>query len=148
MKLAVSSCLLGEPCRYDAAAKPCKPVLDLADKHEILPICPEVAGGLPTPRIPSEITPDGKRVLSQGGEDVTEAFAYGAQACLQDMMRFGCDAAILKSKSPSCGSGLIYDGTFTGTLTEGWGVAAALIRDAGITVYDEGIFESNPTIFD
>lgn len=150
MKIAVSACLLGEPCRYDGKAKPDARLISLMRNHEILPVCPEAAGGLPTPRPPSEQiarpreenAPDGcserrVRVVSENGDDVTEAFERGAALTLASMLDFGCELAILKAKSPSCGSGLIYDGSFSGTLRPGWGVAAALIRDAGVPVLDE-----------
>lgn len=150
MKIAVSACLLGEPCRYDGKAKPNTRLISLMQDHEVLPVCPEAAGGLPTPRPPSEqITrpcegnaPDGcsgrrVRVVSEDGGDVTDAFERGAALTLASMLDFGCELAILKAKSPSCGSGLVYDGSFSGTLRPGWGVAAALIRDAGVPVVDE-----------
>lgn len=150
MKIAVSACLLGEPCRYDGKAKPNARLISLMQDHEVLPVCPEAAGGLPTPRPPSEqITrpcegnaPDGcsgrrVRVVSKDGGDVTDAFERGAALTLASMLDFGCELAILKAKSPSCGSGLVYDGSFSGTLRPGWGVAAALIRDAGVPVVDE-----------
>ncbi len=147
MKLAVSACLLGEACRYDGKAKPCESVLALAAEHEVLPICPEVAGGLPTPRAPSEIVRNESSieetlVVNREGVEVTDAFVRGARESLRKMLEFGCESAILKAKSPSCGSGLIYDGSFSGTLAQGWGVAAAMIRDAGIPVFDESKAES------
>lgn len=150
MKIAVSACLLGEPCRYDGRAKPSAEIISLLQEHEVLPVCPEVAGGLPTPRPASEQTtrPRGDdvsedcaeervRVVNERGEDVTTEFERGAELTLASMLDFGCDLAILKAKSPSCGSGLIYDGSFSGALRPGWGTAAALIRDAGISVVDE-----------
>lgn len=139
MKIAVSACLLGEACRYDGASKPCEHVMALAELHEVLPICPEVAGGLPTPRVPSEIRPGatGRRVVNNAGLDVSAQFEAGAARTVQAMREFGCEAAILKAKSPSCGSGLIYDGSFSGKLASGWGIAAEAIRNAGFPVYDE-----------
>ncbi len=139
MKIAISACLLGEPCRYDGASKPCKHVIAFAEQHEVLPICPEVAGGLPTPRTPSEIITEGgsAQVVTQDGRDLTEHFFLGAKNCLEAMRDFGCELAVLKSKSPSCGSGFVYDGSFTGKLTKGWGIAAETIRNAGIPVIDE-----------
>lgn len=155
MKLAVSACLIGEPCRYDGRSKPSEELIPLVREHEVLPVCPEVAGGLPTPRPPSEQMPQPSeksghagcerpdrrqkrvRVIAEDGSDVTDAFERGAASTLASMLDFGCDLAVLKAKSPSCGSGLIYDGSFSGTLRPGWGTAAALIRDAGITVVDE-----------
>lgn len=142
MRIAVSACLLGEPCRWDGKAKPSEEVIAFASEHEVLPICPEVEGGLPIPRAPSEMqiaaSEGGRaRVLSREGADVTAAFERGAATTLEAMLEFGCEIAVLKAKSPSCGTGLVYDGSFTGRLVPGWGVAAALIRDAGIPVADE-----------
>lgn len=139
VRIAVSACLLGETCRYDGASKPCDQVISLAEQHEVLPICPEVAGGLSTPRMPSEIILEAgkRRVVNSAGEDVSAQFEAGAVRTVQSMREFGCELAILKTKSPSCGSGLIYDGSFSGKLTGGWGIAAEAIRDAGFSVYDE-----------
>lgn len=152
MRIAVSACLLGETCRYDGRSKPCARVQELAaDGHELVPICPEVAGGLPTPRTPCEIVQapwmeSGKArmadehswtILDASGADRTAAYARGAQAELARAKEAGCELAILKAKSPSCGSGEVYDGTFSGTLVPGWGIAAATFRDAGIAVIDE-----------
>lgn len=152
MRIAVSACLLGEACRYDGRSKPCARVQELAaDGHELVPVCPEVTGGLPTPRTPCEIVQapwmeSGKArmadehvwtIIDASGADRTAAYARGAQAELARAKEAGCDLAILKAKSPSCGSGEVYDGTFSGTLVPGWGIAAAAFRDAGITVIDE-----------
>lgn len=152
MKIAVSACLLGEACRYDGRSKPCARVQELAvDGHELVPICPEVAGGLPTPRTPCEIvrapwmkskkahtaSEPSWAILDASGADRTAAYVRGAQAELARAKEAGCELAILKAKSPSCGSGEVYDGTFSGTLVPGWGIAAATFRDAGITVIDE-----------
>ena len=152
MRIAVSACLLGEACRYDGRSKPCTRVQELAALgHELVPVCPEVAGGLPTPRTPCEIvrtpwmesekahTVDERSwtILDASGTDRTAAYARGAQAELARAKEAGCKLAILKAKSPSCGSREVYDGTFSGTLMPGWGIAAATFRDAGITVIDE-----------
>ena len=93
-------------------------------------------GGLETPRPPAELQPDG-RVLTREGEDVTSQYRAGAERVLAIARERDCDIAILKARSPSCGSGEVYDGSFTGTLTPGWGVAARLLSDAGIEVIDE-----------
>ena len=141
MKIAVSACLLGERCRYDGASKPNERVMAFARQHDVLPICPEVAGGLSVPHPACEIASDAPlRVCDCAGEDMTAAFVQGAEKTLTAMQDFGCQLAILKAKSPSCGTGRIYDGTFTGTLRDGWGVAAAMIRDAGIPTFDENNF--------
>ena len=154
VKIAVSACLLGKACRYDGRSKPCARVQELAeDGHELVPVCPEVAGGLPTPRTPCEIVQapwmeSGKShmaderswtILDASGADRTAAYARGAQAELAHAKEAGCKLAILKAKSPSCGSGEVYDGTFSGTLVPGWGIAAATFRNAGITVIDETV---------
>lgn len=191
MKIAVSACLLGEPCRYDGRSKPCSRVQELAaGGHELVPICPEVAGGLPTPRTPCEIVraprEDGEgravgggtpsffasetyleaeegsggtgnehggpapgedagraagwrswMIVDSNGVDRTAAYARGAQVELARAKEAGCELAILKAKSPSCGSGKVYDGTFSGTLIPGWGITAAAFRDASIPAIDE-----------
>jgi len=135
MILLVSACLLGEACRYDGGANASARVLELAVRHTLIPFCPELAGGLAVPRPPAEQR--GNCVCTADGLDVTDAFLRGAAAALHAALQSGCTAAILKARSPSCGSGRIYDGSFTGTLTDGWGLAAALLRENGIPVYDE-----------
>lgn len=140
MKIGVSACLLGFACRYDGNAKPHSGVIAAVEGHDVLPICPEVAGGLPIPHPACEINVDlqgALRVIDADGADQTEPFARGAEATLHDLQRFEADLVIFKAKSPSCGTGTVYDGTFSGTLREGWGVAARLIRDAGFTCVDE-----------
>lgn len=141
MKVAVSACLLGEPCRYDGAAKPCEALIELLNcpDVEVVPVCPEVAGGLATPREPSEITHEGAcwRVTSRDGRDVTDAFVRGAELTLDLIKREGCRMAVLKANSPSCGSRMVYDGTFSGTLRPGYGVCAKLLRDNNVFVIDE-----------
>ena len=135
MKILISACLLGIPCRYDGAAKAQPWAEELARRHELVPVCPEQLGGLPTPRNPSER--QGDRVVMNTGADVTEQYRRGAEAALRLCRMLGCEAAILKERSPSCGHGTIYDGTFTGTLTAGDGVTAELLLRNGIPVYGE-----------
>lgn len=135
MKLLVSACLLGCPCRYDGKSKPCDAVIALGDSHILIPFCPEIYGGLSTPRIPAEIR-DG-RVITKDGREVTEAYEKGAEAALALYDALGCDGAILKAKSPSCGVGRVYDGSFTGTLVSGYGVTAARFRSRGIPLCTE-----------
>ena len=134
--LLVSACLLGEPCRYDGKAQPCEAVIEMAKRHAIVPICPEAIGGLPTPRAPSEIQPDG-RVVDAEGIDRTAAFEAGAQEALRIAREHGCARAILKENSPSCGVNRIYDGTFSGIHIPGKGKTAALLASAGIEVIAE-----------
>ena len=136
MKMLVSACLLGEPCRYDGKSKPCEAVLQLRERYTLIPVCPEVMGGLPTPRIPSECQADGT-VRNRGGEDVTAAYRKGAEAVLSVAKENGCSVAILKERSPACGKGRIYDGTFSKTLTDGNGVCAELLLRNGIRVIGE-----------
>lgn len=137
--IAVSACLLGYPCRYDGASKPCADVMALAERFELVPLCPEVAGGMGIPHPPCEIDSASAqlRVIDRGGLDVTERFVEGARRCSDAASRAGCRVAVMKAKSPSCGSGQVYDGTFSDSLVPGWGVAAALLRDCGIRVIDE-----------
>ena len=134
MKILVSACLLGEPCRYDGQSKPCEAVLRLGERHTLIPICPEVMGGLSTPRSPAEIQPDG-RVVNRLGVDVTKQYRAGAEEALR--MAKDCALAILKEKSPSCGKGRVYDGSFTGTLCDGNGICASLLLANGIDVLGE-----------
>ena len=134
--ILVSACLLGVPCRYDGAAKPCAGVMALGERYRLIPVCPEQLGGLPTPRPASEIQKDG-RVRNRAGADVTEAYRRGAAEALQLARANGCRLAVLKEKSPSCGHGRIYDGTFSGVLTDGDGVTAALLTACGIRVIGE-----------
>ena len=137
--LIVSACLLGEPCRYDGKALPNAAVCALAKTHRLIPVCPEQLGGLPTPRTPAEIQPDG-RIVDAKGIDRTAAFEAGAQATLRIAREHGCTHAVLKANSPSCGARRIYDGTFSGTLIPGRGKTAALLEDSGIEVLSEADF--------
>ena len=140
MKILVSACLLGVRCRYDGKSKPHPAVERLMEQHTLIPVCGEILGGLPTPRVSAER--QGARVVTADGRDVTAAYRRGAEEVLRLAERYGCKAAILKERSPSCGSGRIYDGTFTGTLTDGWGVTAELLLDHGICVIGESEAET------
>lgn len=135
MNILVSACLLGCACRYDGGSKPCAAVRALAARHTLIPVCPEIYGGLPTPRTPCEIV--GDRVLSKDGADRTDAYRRGASEALRLAGALGCRAALLKARSPACGSDEVYDGSFSGTLTAGDGVAAAALSAAGIAVFGE-----------
>ena len=134
-KILVSACLLGVACRYDGKSKPVDEVIALSERYGIVPVCPEILGGLPTPRIPCEIK--GGRVMSRAGEDKTAEYARGAEEVLRIARLLDCNTAVLKKKSPSCGSGEIYDGSFTGKTVQGDGVCAKLLKASGITVLDE-----------
>lgn len=137
MNILVSHCFLGEPCRYDGASRLDRQIIELHRAgHNLIPVCPEILGGLDVPRSPAELQPDG-RVLTQDGQDVTEAYRAGAERALELARENRCTVAVLKARSPSCGSGEIYDGTFTHTLKPGWGMAARLLEEAGIEVMDE-----------
>ena len=131
----ISACLMGVACRYDGKHKDYEGIDQLMDRVHLIPVCAETLGGLPTPRIPAERAED--RVMTQDGRDVTESYARGAQEVLRIAKRFGCQYAILKERSPSCGSNGIYDGTFTKTLTDGMGVTAELLSQNGIKIYGE-----------
>ena len=135
MKILVSACLLGLCCRYDGASRPCPAVIKAAASHTLIPICPEIYGGLSTPRPPAER--QGARIVARNGRDVTAEYERGAQEALRLARLMDIHHAILKEKSPSCGYGRIYDGTFTGTLTDGNGVTAQCLRDAGLELHGE-----------
>ena len=134
--LIVSKCLAGVPCRYDGKDNLVPEIKALVKRGEAVAVCPEVLGGLPTPRTPSEIQTGG-RVLSKQGEDVTKQFTCGAERAMALCREHGCTGAILKARSPSCGKGVIYDGSFTGTRVPGSGVFAQMLLDAGIPVMTE-----------
>lgn len=135
MTILVSACLLGCPCRYDGKSKPNDAVLALMERHTLIPVCPEQMGGLATPRMPAERRGGG--VVTESGEDVTVQYRRGAEDALRLAKLYGCGWAILKERSPSCGRGQIYDGSFSRTLTDGDGVTAALLKENGITVLGE-----------
>lgn len=135
----VSACLAGIDCKYNGGNNRDEYVLKLMAEHEVIPVCPEVLGGLPTPRVPSEIR-DGT-VISKDGRNVDEEFRSGARKCLEIARRQRPELIILKSRSPSCGVREHYDGSFTGTLTEGPGIAAQLLMENGFNVTEEAELE-------
>ncbi len=135
-KIIVSACLLGVSCRYDGKSVPSPEVITLMDRYILIPVCAEILGGLPTPRSPSEIV--GDRVINNDGIDVTENYLRGAREVLRLCKLYGVKKAILKEKSPSCGSNFIYDGSFSRTLKAGQGICTALLRENGIEVVSEG----------
>ena len=130
-----SACLLGVNCRYDGNAKPDEKVLKLAKEEILIPICPEQLGGLSTPRKPAE--QQGEKVITKDGEDVTENFNRGGQQVLRIAKLLNIKTAILKQRSPSCGCGKIYDGTFSETIVVGDGVIAKLLKENGIEILTE-----------
>ena len=138
-KLLISSCLLGVSCRYDGRSVPNDNAKNLNKDFSLVPFCPEIYGGLSTPRVPSERV--GERVMSKVGVDVTDNYNRGAEEGLKLCRELGIEIALLKEKSPACGSSGIYDGTFTGTLIDGEGVLAELLRKNGIKVYGESQIE-------
>ncbi|MFB0958909.1 DUF523 domain-containing protein [Proteiniclasticum sp. QWL-01] len=145
MKILVSACLLGEAVRYDGRSSPVDWIQTLAAQHELISFCPEVEGGLPVPREAAELTRDARLVLETGGggvltktgSDVTEAFVTGARAALVCCRKYGVTVALLKERSPSCGSHAVYDGSHTGRLIPGAGLTATLLEENGIKVFSE-----------
>ena len=137
--LLISACLLGIPCRYDGKSVKKIDLSLLSEKYNLIPICPEIYGGLPTPRIPSERV--GCEVLMKDGTSVTENYMRGAEASLTIALASGARVALLKERSPSCGKGLVYDGSFSGKLTEGNGVTVDLLLKNGIKIFGEGEIE-------
>lgn len=134
MNILVSACLLGANCRYDGASSPNEDAIYLRDcgHHLVIPVCPEILGGLPVPREPAEIC-DG-RVICADGTDVTDAFVHGAQSAVALAKAHGCTLAVLRQGSPSCGCGLIADGTFSGEKIEGAGITAQALQDARVRI--------------
>ena len=137
--ILVSACLLGIECRYKGDGCPCEGIKALAERHTLIPVCPEQLGGLATPRPPAER--QGDKVVNREGQDVTEAYALGAQRALRIARLNHVSVAVMKAKSPSCGSGRVYDGTFSGRLIPGDGVCAEALKQAGIAVYSEEDYE-------
>ncbi|GJM59519.1 DUF523 domain-containing protein [Persicobacter diffluens] len=134
-KVAISACLMGQHCRYDGRHNLQQQIIDRYGAENLLPLCPEVLGGLPTPRIPAEM--QGNKICTQSGTDVTAAFMAGADEALKQAEAAGVQAAILKAKSPSCGCGLIYDGSFSGRLVPGDGIFTQKLKAKGIKVSTE-----------
>lgn len=134
-RILVSNCLLGCICRYKGDSCENARVLALADNHVLIGVCPEQNGGLSTPRNPSERV--GDKVISNAGKDVTAEYTLGAETALKLAKLNKVDFAILKANSPSCGKGIIYDGTFTGAKKPGNGVTVDLLQENGIPVYTE-----------
>ena len=159
----ISRCLLGFDCKYNGGNNRNEELIEFCRTHDYVTVCPETAAGLPTPRVPSEITDveirDGKSiftVMSRDGNDMSESFEYGARLSLASVM---CEAgsrkdhkgiiegAILKANSPSCGTGIVYDGTFSGTLTKGLGVFADMLIDACLEERNNTYLEEENRVF-
>lgn len=151
-RILVSACLLGFNCNYKGSCAneySHNPIFwnNVIASYEIIPICPEQQGGLPTPRIPSELLGPSEavlaseaKVISKEGADVTDNFVKGAQEALRMAKLAKVSFAVLKSRSPSCGKGQIYDGTFTGVLIDGSGITVALLEKEGVPVFSEKEF--------
>lgn len=135
MNILVSACLLGVECRYDGKGKKLHELEDLKKKHNLIPICPEIYGGLPIPREPAERVAD--RFVTKSGKDVTSHFQKGALEIVNLAKMLDCSVAILKQRSPSCGFGEIYDGTFTKTLIKGNGILAQQLEEMGVKIVNE-----------
>ncbi len=133
--ILVSACLLGENCKYNGGNNRCEKVCELLKKYKIIPVCPETAGGLPVPRKPAEIS--GNKVLMSDGTDVTSEFEKGAKLTLEAAIAYSCKKAVLKAKSPSCGSNKIYDGTFSKKIVNGDGITAKLLKENGVVIFTE-----------
>ena len=138
-KLLISACLLGRNCKYNGGNNYAPLTEELKERYDLVPVCPEAFGLLPIPHDPSERV--GDKVLSKSGEDVTEPFRRGAEKTLAAAIQQGVTRAVLKERSPSCGCGSIYDGTFTGTVVSGSGVAAELLLAHGVEIYGESRME-------
>lgn len=135
MRILISACLLGTCCRYDGSGNKQEWAEELGRRYELVPVCPEQLGGLATPRPTAERL--GDRVVTNAGGDVTDAYEKGAAEALALARLLDCQAAVLKERSPSCGRGAIYDGTFSHTQVPGNGVTAQRLLEAGIPVYGE-----------
>jgi len=134
MTILVSACLLGENCKYNGGNNRNERVLRYVAGHEVIPVCPEMLGGLPCPRKPVEWV--GNRVLTKDGDDCTEAFRLGVQRAMDIIANKQIDLAILQSRSPTCGVKQIYDGTFSGTRINGMGALARALAASGIPLMD------------
>ncbi len=134
MVISVSACLLGENCKYNGGNNINEKVINYIKGHEVIPVCPEVLGGLPIPREPAEIV-DGV-VKHKDGIPVDKEFRTGAQNALEILKDSGAELVILQSRSPSCGVNTVYDGTFSGKLVPGDGVFVELLKEYGINVLD------------
>lgn len=139
--ILVSACLLGFRCNHASGSSPSPAVAHLARDHDLVPVCPEVAGGLPVPRPAAELQPDGT-VRTAAGDDVTTFYRRGAAAAVAAAERAGVTSAVLKARSPSCGCGQVYDGTFTRTRIAGDGMTARALRQAGMHVRSDEELEA------
>ena len=134
-KILISACLIGDNCKYNGGNNLNPNIEALLEKYELIPFCPEVEGGLPIPRNPSEIK--GDRVVMDNGKDVTRNYELGARKALMLCLYLKINIAVLKERSPSCGTHQIHDGSFSNTLINGMGITAKLLKENGIKVYSE-----------
>ena len=139
-KILISACLIGDNVKYNGGNNLTPKLEALLEKYELVPFCPEVEGGLPTPRSPAERI--GDRVINQDGEDVTENYLSGAELAFNICLYLKIKKVVLKEKSPSCGSKIIYDGTFSHKEISGMGVTAEYLKKKGIEVYSEEDIDS------
>ncbi len=139
-RMLISACLLGVECRYDGGGQMLPSLEALMERYELIPVCPEQLGGLPTPRTPAEC--QGGRVVNREGKDVTAAFSRGAEQACHIARLYGAHLALLKARSPSCGCGEIYDGSFSGRRIPGNGIAAERLTAMGVEVYTEADAEA------
>lgn len=144
MMIIVSACLAGVECRYNGEAFAIPEVVELVKRGQAIPVCPEVLGNLPIPRIRAEKR--NERVFSEDGHNLTDQFLKGAQIAVNIAKEAGCKKAILKSKSPSCGCGWIYDGSFSGKLIKGDGIFCSLVKKEKIAVYTEDEIITDSTL--
>ena len=145
MKIMVSACLLGQKCKYNGGDNRSGRVMAFLEGHEVIPVCPEVAGGLPVPRPSCEIVNGVVRTAS--GESRDREYREGAEKCLQRAVQEKIDLAVLQSRSPSCGVNQVYDGTFSGRLIEGSGIFASLLRENGFRAVDAEDLDRSPVLF-
>lgn len=146
MNIAVSACLLGCPCRYDHKSCTSGAALSLAQKHVLIPVCPETMGGLDSPRDPIELCHG--RPLTASGNDLSEALQNGCGKAMEAVRQLDAQAALLMQRSPSCGCGKIYDGTFSSTLIEGDGLFTQALKQHGIPVFSIEELEADPILFE
>ena len=140
MNILISACLLGVNCKYNGDNNNVEGLIKKMENVTLIPVCPEQLGGLTTPRPPAEINGEAK-IFSKEGNDVTKQFYFGAEETLKIAKMANCEYAILKERSPSCGSNQVYDGSFQGKVKPGEGIAASLLKQNGIKVYSEENFE-------
>ena len=145
MKIMVSACLLGQKCKYNGGDNRSGRVMAFLEGHEVIPVCPEVAGGLPVPRPSCEIVNGVVRTASGASRD--REYREGAEKCLQMAREEEIDLAVLQSRSPSCGVNQVYDGTFSGKLTDGSGIFASLLRENGFRTVDVSDLQGSPVLF-